>query len=117
MMLILPAVYVRLRKVLTKRDAQLMARLITQRFPEYQLPEGPTFAPQTPKETKIPEISQSRDHAAQAPQEVQCKPTSQTGKKQSGYVAGNERKGKPKGSLDYSKFDHIEDSDDEPCKH
>ncbi|CAK9051812.1 Aspartyl/asparaginyl beta-hydroxylase (Aspartate beta-hydroxylase) (ASP beta-hydroxylase) (Peptide-aspartate beta-dioxygenase) [Durusdinium trenchii] len=41
------------------------------------------------------------------------KQTGETGKKQSGYVATRSEGRKPKSSLDYSKFDHIEDSDDE----
>eukprot|EP00438_Fugacium_kawagutii_P026879 Skav233856 [mRNA] locus=scaffold2112:18164:18545:- [translate_table: standard] len=67
-----------------------MARLIAQRFPDYQLPE-----------TKISSVFETRP----ALKEIQTS-------KKSGYVA-NEQNGKPKRSLDYSKFDHIQDSDDE----
>lgn len=97
------------RKILPKKDAQLMARLIAQRFPEYKarLPELPAL------DTKISgpanKVSVTVENEP-GTQEIQ------TAKKQSGYVAGNERNGKTKTSqtsLDYSKFDHIEDSDDE----
>ena len=89
-----------------------MARLIAQRFPEYQLPE-----PLPALDTKISGMPASKVNVT-----VKNEPDTQeiqTAKKQSGYVAGNERKGKPKTnqtSLDYSKFDHIEDSDDAAWK-
>ncbi|CAJ1396847.1 unnamed protein product [Effrenium voratum] len=75
------------KEALTRETLHLMSQLLRQRFPDYALPKSPPAVPQEkPKETV---------------------------KKQSGYVAGNDRKSGQKASLDYSKFDKIEDSDDE----
>ena len=90
-----------------------MASLISQRFPDYQLPKPlPKTLPST--ETKV--CGMQEKVCTSAPKDDE-KTETQTAKKQSGYVASSERKAKPKASLDYSKFDHIEDSDDEARKY
>ena len=92
------------KTVLNKDVAQLLSQLLAQRYPEYiprPVPQGPQV-----KEIKTKEVKT----------DAKAKPTPEHGtkdsvKKQSGYVASE--RGTQRNGVDYSKFDHIEDSDDE----
>lgn len=87
--------------VLSKEVSQLLCQLLTQRFPSY-----------VPRQPEVKERKAGDAKAKPMPES-----TSDAIKKQSGYVASErdkrgERKAQKSG-VDYSKFDNIEDSDDE----
>eukprot|EP00439_Symbiodinium_sp_Y106_P058168 s635_g8.t1 len=95
------------KTVLSKEVSQLHCQLLTQRFPGY-VPR-----PRQPQQPQQPEERKAGDAKAKP---MQSTSTSDAIKKQSGYVQGErdkrDRKAQ-KGGVDYSKFDNIEDSDDE----
>ena len=91
------------KTLLTKDVAYLMSQLLAQRYPEYAPRPVPKASPQIQKVK-----------AAEAKAEAKPKVSEQGAqgiKKQSGYVASE--RGAQKSGVDYSKFDKIEDSDDE----
>ena len=94
------------KTVLGEDVSKLLSQLLAQRHPNY-VPRQPR-QPQEPQEPQVKEVK------AGDLKEPMPEPSAKNAvKKQSGYVAGDRGDRGARNGVDYSKFDHIEDSDDE----